>query len=188
MMKSYQITEWCHEIIKSQVQREGIYIDATMGNGYDTAFFCELAGEKGKVYAFDIQELAAERTGMLLEQRGLTAKAQLILDSHANMEQYIGKEKADCICFNFGYLPGGNHAMATKPDTSVRAIRTGLDILKEGGLMSLCIYSGGDTGFEERDAILEELRRLDSRRYLVIVNSYYNRGNHPPIPVFIFKN
>ena len=82
MMKSYQITEWCHEIIKSQVQREGIYIDATMGNGYDTAFFCELAGEKGKVYAFDIQELAAERTGKLLEQRGLTARAQLILDSH----------------------------------------------------------------------------------------------------------
>ena len=122
MIKSCQIAEWFHAILKSQVQSEGIYLDSTMGNGYDTTFFCELAGEKGKVYAFDIQELAAERTGKLLEQRGLTARAQLILDSHANMEQYIGKEKADCICFNFGYLPGGNHAMATKPDMEAMAL------------------------------------------------------------------
>ena len=26
-----------------------------------------------------------------------------------------------------------------------------LELLKKGGVMSLCIYSGGDTGFEERD-------------------------------------
>jgi len=53
--------------------------------------------------------------------------------------------------------------------------------------MSLCIYSGGDTGFEEKDAILEYLRSLPAREYTVIQNTYFNRGNNPPMPVFIFK-
>ena len=53
--------------------------------------------------------------------------------------------------------------------------------------MSLCIYSGGDTGFEEKDAILDFLKELDSKRYLVIESLYRNRSNHPPIPVQIVK-
>ena len=49
--------------------------------------------------------------------------------------------------------------------------------------MSLCIYSGGDTGYEERDALLAYLKGLDARKWLVIVHSYYNRKNDPPLPV-----
>lgn len=53
--------------------------------------------------------------------------------------------------------------------------------------MSLCIYSGGDTGFEERDAILNYLKQLDPKQYMVLLSCYYNRPNNPPIPVFILK-
>lgn len=53
--------------------------------------------------------------------------------------------------------------------------------------MSLCIYSGGDTGFEERDRLLAYLKSLPAKEYTVIRNDYYNRDNHPPIPVFIWK-
>ena len=53
--------------------------------------------------------------------------------------------------------------------------------------MSLCIYSGGDSGFDERDAILFWLKELDSRKYLVIKSDYYNRPNNPPIPVLVVK-
>ena len=53
--------------------------------------------------------------------------------------------------------------------------------------MSLCIYSGGDTGFEEKKKILGYIQNLPAREYTVIVNAYYNRANHPPLPVFIFK-
>ena len=69
----------------------------------------------------------------------------------------------------------------------MEAVEQGLRILKKGGMMSLCIYSGGDTGFEEKEALLAFLGTLPPRRYTVIVNAYYNRGNHPPVPVFIFK-
>lgn len=50
-MKSFQITEWCHELFLMQAVTGGTYIDATMGNGHDTLFLCELAGKEGQVLA-----------------------------------------------------------------------------------------------------------------------------------------
>ena len=186
-MKQSQITHWCHEIIRSQAQKGGLYVDATMGNGNDTVFLCELAGEAGEVFAFDIQKQAVEATQKLLEEHGVTTKYHLILDGHENMDHYIPEGKVDVICFNFGYLPGGDHAIATQASTSIIAIQKGLELLKSGGMMCLCVYSGGDTGFEEKDCILNYLKELAPKKYTVIVNQYFNRGNNPPIPIFIFK-
>lgn len=186
-MKQSQITSWCHEILRSQAVREGFYIDATMGKGYDTLFLCELAGKTGHVLAFDIQDEAIKETKKRLKEHCCLQKAELIKDGHEHMDQYAHGDTADVICFNFGYLPGGDHQIATKAQTSVPAIKKGLEILKKGGLMSLCIYSGGDTGYEEKEAILQFLKELPSREYTVIANEYYNRSNDPPMPVFIFK-
>lgn len=186
-MKSYQITEWSHELFKLQVKSEGLYIDATMGNGYDTLFLCELAGESGKVLAFDVQKQAIMCTTKLLQEHHVENRAELYLDSHENMGKYAEPETVDGIYFNFGYLPNGNHKLATKAEISVKAIQKGLELLKKGAVMALCIYSGGDTGFEEKNQILECLKHLDSRKYVVIVNHYYNRINNPPIPAFVVK-
>ena len=67
---------------------------------------------------------------------------------------------------------------------AVQAIEAGLQPAEKGGIMSLCIYSGGDSGFAEKEALLSYLETLDSRTFLVIVSTYYNRQNHPPIPAF----
>lgn len=186
-MKSYQITEWCQESFKIYAKSGGIYIDATMGNGNDTLFLCRMAGRTGHVKAFDIQRQALEATEKLLQENGVGERAELFLDSHTNMGLYQQEETVDGIFFNFGYLPGGDHSLATKPENSMKAVLTGLGLLKKGGVMSLCIYSGGHTGFEERDKILEMLKNLDSRKYVVILSTYYNRENNPPIPVLIIK-
>ena len=53
--------------------------------------------------------------------------------------------------------------------------------------MSLCIYSGGDSGYEERDALLEYIKTLDHKRYIVITHEFFNRPNDPPLPVLIKK-
>lgn len=186
-MKQSQITYWCHEMIRSQVPRGGLYIDATMGNGNDTLMLCELAGKEGRVLAFDIQEKAINTTKELLQSKGYVERATLIKDGHENLDKYVQTSSVDAICFNFGYLPGGDHSIKTTPKTSLAAISKGLKVLKSGGMMSLCIYSGKDTGFEEKEHILSYLKELPSREFTVILNEYFNRGNHPPMPVFIFK-
>ncbi len=181
----YRITSYVQHFIREHVKEGACCIDATAGNGHDTLLLSQLVGAGGKVLAFDIQKTALDNTQRLLEENG--CKAQLILDSHANMKQYAEDNSVDCIVFNFGYLPGGDHNLATKADSSIRAIEAGLDLLKKKGIMTLCIYSGGDSGFEERDALLEFLKELDGKKYLVIASFYYNRPNNPPIPVIIRK-
>ena len=78
-------------------------------------------------------------------------------------------------------------AITQKPPRLLPASTRSLSLLKKGGLISLCIYSGGDSGFEERDAVLSWLKNLDSHKYLVIRSDYYNRPNNPPIPVLIIR-
>ena len=82
---------------------------------------------------------------------------------------------------------GNDHKIATRAATSLTAIESALNLLKKGGIINLCIYSGGDTGYEEKEAILNYLKTLDSKKWLVIVNSYFNRKNDPPLPVFIYR-
>lgn len=186
-MNNYQITAWCSGFIRNQVQDGDLCIDATMGNGNDTLLLSRLCGSTGKVLAFDIQEQALNATRERLDTANAPDNYTLLLESHANMAQYAEPDSVNCIVFNFGYLPGGNHALATRGETSVQALSQALILLKKGGMISLCIYSGGDSGFEERDQILAWLKQLDSHKYLVIKSEYFNRPNHPPIPVLVIK-
>ena len=149
-MRPSQITDWCHAIIRSQAAYGGFYIDATMGNGKDTLMLCTLAKETGSVLAFDIQDAALEATQRLLEEQGCLGRAKLIRDGHEHMDLYAGEGTADVICFNFGYLPGGSHHIATRASTSVEAIQKGLKILKKGGMMSLCLTAEGTRDLKKR--------------------------------------
>lgn len=186
-MKNYQITNWVHHFIEDHVQAGDICIDATMGNGNDTALLSTLAGESGKVIAFDIQQMALDNTAKKLAKEACPANYQLVLESHENIKNYAKEDTVSCITFNLGYLPGGDHMKATKGESSIKAIEKGLSLLKKKGLMTVCIYSGGDSGFEEKEAVLAYLKALDSKKYLVIISEYANRPNNPPIPVLIVK-
>ena len=186
MKYSYQITEYVHRMIKNHIEDGDVCIDATVGKGNDTEFLKRLVGDSGKVYGFDVQQDAVTATKDRMEKAGLINGTWLILDGHENMAEYV-KEEVSAITFNFGYLPGGDHEIATKSDTSIKAIQEGLLLLKKDGIMSLCIYSGGDSGYEEKDSILSFLKTLDSKKYLVIISQYYNRENDPPIPAFVIR-
>ena len=72
-----------HAFLRHHVKEGAFCIDATAGKGRDTALLCRLAGESGRVLAFDIQESAVEQTCALLAQEGLAA--EVLLESHANM-------------------------------------------------------------------------------------------------------
>ena len=186
-MTSYQITEWCHRMIRDFVSPGDLCMDATMGNGHDTAFLSSLAGTEGQVLAFDIQEIALSNTRKRLRNENCPDNTTLFLESHTEIGKHALPGSVSCITFNFGYLPGGDHAKATHPETSLAAVKAALPLLKAGGLLSLCIYSGQDTGFEERDVLLQFLQTLDPKSYLVLKTDYFHRPNHPPIPVFVIR-
>lgn len=177
------------DIVKKAVSEHlsegGFAIDATAGRGYDTVFLARTVGATGRVLAFDIQPAAVESTRALLVSEGLDA--EVVLASHADMAQYASPESADCILFNLGYLPGGDHTVYTRAESTIAAVEAGLDILKHGGLMCVTVYSGGANGYAERDALLPFLASLDDGKYQVISLSFHNWKKDPPRPFFIIK-
>ncbi len=130
---------------------------------------------------------AGENVWALLQDESGRKRVRLVLCGHEHMDEYFPEGSADLIMFNLGYLPGGDHSLATKPDTTLPALEKALALLKEGGLLSLMIYSGGDSGFEEKEQVLAWLRELDPKQYMVLVEAFYNRPNNPPLPVFVRK-
>ena len=174
-----------HRFLEQSVKPGSFCIDATAGKGRDTALLCRLAGEMGRVLAFDIQQAAVDQTKALLAAEGLTA--EVVLDSHAHMERYAEAGTADCVVFNFGRLPGGDPAVFTRADSSVAALDAALRVLKPGGMVAIALYYGGANGYTERDAVLAWLETLDDRRFSVLRCDWANRRNAPPMPIFIWK-
>lgn len=175
-----------HKYIFEHVKEGAFCIDATAGRGRDTLFLSRLCGISGKVLAFDIQEEAIQSTKELLEKENVQ-NAELIHDCHSKMDLYAKKESVDAIMFNFGWLPGGDHTKFSNGKTSSSAIEKGLDLLKKGGVMTLCIYSGKESGYEEKETLLSFLKTLDQNRYSVLLCDFTNRKNDPPIAVLIQK-
>lgn len=174
-----------HTVLRQTVRPGAVCIDATAGKGRDTALLCRLAGETGRVLAFDIQPEAVEQTKALLAQEVL--QAEVYLDSHAHMAQYAEPETVDCVLFNFGRLPGGNPKIFTRAESSLQAIDAGLELLRPGGVMVIALYYGGENGYTERDAVLAHLAKLDQRRFTVLEGRWANRRGDPPMPIFVWK-
>lgn len=185
---SFNALTLVHRFLEERIKPGMCCIDATAGRGRDTALLCRLAGETGQVLAFDIQQQAIESTRTLLKEQGLSGRARLILDSHSHMQNYAAPGSVDCIVFNFGYLPGGDRRIHTTPRTSLPALESGLRLLSPGGAMSLCIYYGGPTGCEERDALLSWLSSLDPIHYTVLAVPFLNRPHNPPFPAFVLRS
>lgn len=175
-----------HEIVKKIVLPGDIVVDATAGNGNDTLFLAELAGADGKVYAFDIQEQAINKVRRKLNDSGLGDRVVLIHDGHENMDLYV-KEKLKAVMFNLGYLPGGDHKLGTKAGTTIEAVKKAMDLIAVNGVISIVVYYGGDSGFEEKEQFLEFIKGIDCRYFTVMKTEFVNQINCPPILVCIEK-
>ena len=110
----------------------------------------------------------------------------LIHDSHRRMANYLCA--AHAVVFNLGYLPGGDHAVGTRAEESIPAIEAALSLIPDDGFITICLYYGGDSGYAERDALMDFLARLDAKRCTVMVQQFLNRPNCPPILIIIEKN
>ena len=124
---------WAEELLRQAVREGSRVIDATLGNGYDTQWLCQLVGDSGHVYGFDVQQTAVDHTAKRLEEAGMSGRASLFCTGHENVKAHV-EEGVDAAVFNLGWLPGSDRSVRTQRETTLRAAESCLDLLKEGGL------------------------------------------------------
>lgn len=168
--------------------REGdTVVDATMGNGKDTLFLCELVGEGGHVYAFDVQAEAVERTRERVAQAGFAPRTTLILAGHETMAEHV-KTPVQAVMFNLGWLPGAEHMVTTRTDTTLAAVRAALDLIAPGGIVTVCVYPGHEEGTRELHALSDLAAGLDVRRYNALHHHFVNASCQTPQLFLVQKN
>ena len=171
----------CAEALERILSPGDRVIDATMGNGHDTLRLCELVGEEGHVDAFDIQQLALDRTMARLRESGLDDRVSLHLTGHENMEEFV-TPGVDLTVFNLGWLPGSpDKTVTTRLETTLRALEAALRIARKGGLITVCAYPGHAEGQRELDSILAWTERLRSDEVQVMLQRYVNQPSAPAL-------
>ena len=167
------------EVILQAVLPGDTAVDATMGNGHDTLMLCEAVGPAGRVYAFDVQAQAVEETKKRLREQGVDGRAELIHAGHEHMAEYVqGPVKA--VMFNLGWLPGGDHGVTTRWETTRRAVESALDLLAPAGVLVICAYPGHAEGERERQELTAFLSGLSNRQYNVLHQRFLNAGAGAP--------
>ncbi|NNC99955.1 MAG: 16S rRNA (cytosine(1402)-N(4))-methyltransferase [Gammaproteobacteria bacterium] len=160
------LTDHAHELISKYFNQDGfqdsrrplnLAVDATVGNGHDTAFLASLKFRK--VIGFDIQASAILTTRLRLSQ-AVIKNVLLLQQSHADLNEFV-HEPIDCIVFNLGYLPGADKSITTTRTTTLLALQSAMDWLSPIGIITIICYPGHPAGAEETAAVQAWLDALD---------------------------
>ena len=185
-MKNAQ--QFSHEMILSTKLENGLFIDATAGNGHDTLFLAQHIDSTSKILSFDIQETAILQTRQLLQKYDLAPKVTCILDSHANISNYLElDERVRLAIFNLGYLPGSDKKIITIPSSTQGAIQILLDRLEKKGKIIIVSYYGHDGGLDEKNSVEGLISTLPQKEWAVLKYQFINQINCPPICYVIEK-
>lgn len=174
------------QIISQAVNQADTVVDATCGQGNDTLLLARLVGPPGAVYSFDIQEDALKAAQILLKAENLTDRVKLIHDDHARVKEHID-QKIHAAMFNLGYLPGGNHLITTKKETTIKAVDEILTMLVPGGIMTIVAYPGHQAGAEELTELRNHLQQIPQQLFDVVEITFLNQINQPPELIVVQK-
>lgn len=163
------------EYIKNSKKDTLLLVDATCGAGNDTLFMAQELQNRGTIIAYDIQEIAIQKTKQLLEENHFN-NIVYKLESHETIT-----ETPDLIIYNFGYLPNSNKQITTTLHSSVASVTKMIDLLSthEDMLILLVLYPGHTEGKREAIAIDCLCQSLPSKDYLVCKYQNYNRSTSP---------
>ena len=186
-MPDLSAVQLCHEFLTTHLAPGGFYLDATCGNGHDTEFLCRLAGPSGRVLGLDIQPAAVQATNARLAAAGLDGIGRAILQDHARLGEVAAPGTADCVLFNFGWLPGADHGVHSTAAGSIPALEAALTALNPRGVLAAVLYSGQVIGDGEKQAALDFFRALPLTRYTVLVCEFANWASTAPLPCFVLK-
>jgi len=154
-MTSHDVTALAHEWITPALSTGAMAVDATTGAGRDTLFLSRAVGSSGRVHAFDIQPQALAGARASLTAAGLAGRVRWHLECHSRAARSIEPARPDAIMFNLGWLPGGDRAVVTRPQTTITALDALAAQLRTGGRLSVIAYRGHAGGSEEATAVSE---------------------------------
>ena len=172
------LTRQAQQILSSHLSKGDVVIDATAGNGYDTLFLAEHVGSTGKVFAFDIQPQAIAKTRQKLSEHNELEQVTLLEHGHEQLLSLIPVElqqKITMVMFNLGYLPGSDKTCITREQTTMPALEQALQLLKQGGLLSIMLYPGHAGGDSEAESVKQWVYNLTEVKLL---NSVETKGPH----------
>ena len=157
-------TALAHALTARALAPGDLAVDATCGNGHDTLHLARHVGAGGTVVAIDIQAAALDETRRRLESEGMDdGRVRLVRDCHSAMGGHVSAGAAAVVVFNLGYLPGGDHAVTTRAETTPAALDAAAVALRPGGLLAVTCYPGHAEGAREADAVAAWLEAAAGR-------------------------
>lgn len=186
-----RLTDMAHWLAGHWLRAGDLAIDATAGNGHDTAMMARLVGPGGGVLALDVEPEGLRKTELKLREEGVFGEhVRLTLGSHAGLEQLTPVEwhgRVRLVMFNLGYRPQSHAPVPTRLVSTLSALSQSLSILAEDGLLSVVAYRAHEGGEAETQAILEWATGLDDRLWHVARYDLPNIRSRPPILMAIHK-
>lgn len=187
-----RIVSWSHELLAEVLHAGDTVLDLTAGTGQDTLALFRMVGREGQVIAFDIQSQALESTWTRLLAQGAEVRydpcsneplefrtgIDLICAGHEKLGHFITRPVRGVIA-NLGYLPGGDQAIITRPETTVVALKKACDLLLPGGRLAVAVYPGHLGGDEEADAVSHFFAGLPDNLFEVVTLRIFNREAAP---------
>lgn len=177
-----------HILLKEALNTAKVIVDATAGNGNDTLFLAQNAQPDAKIYAFDIQAEALYNAKEKMKNSCMRTdiKVNFIQASHDEVQTYV-ENNLDLVIFNLGYLPGGNHAITTKSETTLKALQIMLNKLNVHGHIAIVVYPGHEEGLKESQLIKDFASSLAKKYFTVGWYQMINHNNNAPALCWIEK-
>ena len=174
------IVAHAQQLLNEVLKPGDLAVDLTAGTGSDTLFLAQTVGPTGRVIAFDIQEQALAATTEKLTAAGISVSrllesssaigssvVTLIKAGHEKFSDYLDATPIGIIA-NLGYLPGGDKAIVTRPDSTVMALQQAAEVLAIGGRLVVVVYPGHPGGEEEGTAVDAIFAALPLKKWHVL--------------------
>ena len=165
MQRLPAITSIAHWYLRNLLPQNARVVDATCGNGHDSALLAELVAPNGFLLSIDIQPEAIQTTSQRLSNTNVPPAAWTCMRAdHRDLPLILPPQLQsglDAVVFNLGYLPGGQKTITTAR-SSLDALKRTLPLLKPHGFLVITSYPGFEEGLAEHDAIAEWLHQKAS--------------------------
>lgn len=179
------VLPFAHRLLAAALRPGDAAVDATVGNGHDTLHLARCVGPRGRVVGFDVQERALQQTRQRLASACCADRVTLLLAGHETLGAAVPDALAEhgapasprvaAVCFNLGYLPGGDKTLITRTPTTLTALDAALGLLAVGGVLTAVLYSGHPGGADERDAVVRWAGALPHATHRVLHYRFPNR-------------